>query len=491
MSDTPAPAETLAATAAAVPPPPPRRRRWLRWALLLVPVALVAASWVYLYVSGDVRLRRAIAEADRLDPHWRLNDVLEERPAIPDEENGALVSIAAKKQIPGRWPFWDYPPAGAEAEAEGSLLFTLQHLKPNEALTPTERAEMRPEIERAARAIQEARKLVDYPRGRFPIAYSKDFISTLLPNVQDARSVANVLSNDALFRAQSGDLDGAILNCRALVNNARSLGDEPTLIPQLIRMAIRAIAVGQTERTLGQGEPSADGLAALQRDFEEEAEEPLVRWAIRGERGGMDQFMQSLQSGSLSVRQMQGLLAGGTASKTSWAGEQMLLYLPGTKVTSRAILLERMNTMVEISKLPPEEQAGPLKELRAKVAKDPLLVREVMPATEKVSEAERRTRGLLRCAAAALAAERYRRDHGRWPEKLDDLKPDYLRGVLLDPYDNQPLRYKNDGDGVVIWCLGMDHKDDGGDRATLNTYKEGTDVGFRLWDVKNRGVPRK
>jgi hypothetical protein len=37
----------------------------------------------------------------------------------------------------------------------------------------------------------------------------------------------------------------------------------------------------------------------------------------------------------------------------------------------------------------------------------------------------------------------------------------------------------------------MDERDDGGDRATLNTYKEGTDVGFRLWDVDKRGVPRQ
>jgi hypothetical protein len=458
--------------------------------LLLVPVALVASSWVYLYVAGDVRLRRAVAEADRLDPHWRLNDVLAERADIPDEENGALVSIKAKRQIPGRWPFWDFPPAGADPDAEGDLMAVLRELKPNQALTPAERGEMRPEMERGALAIQEARKLVNYPRGRFPIVFSKDFISTLLPNIQDARGVANVLSHDALFRAQSGDLDGAILNCRALVNNARSVGDEPMLIPQLVRMAIRAIAVSRTESTLGQGEPDADGLAALQRAFEEEAEEPLVRWAMRGERGGMDQFMQSLQDGSLSVKQFQGLM-NGPNSKNRWAGEEMLLYLPGTKVNSRAVLLERMNTMVEISKLPSEEQAGPMKELKAKVAKDPLLVREVIPATDKVSEAERRTRGLLRCAAAALAAERYRREHGQWPQTLDDLKPDYLRAVPLDPYDSKPLRFKNDGDGIVIWCLGMDRKDDGGNRSTLNTYKEGTDVGFRLWDVNKRGVPRK
>ena len=150
-----------------------------------------------------------------------------------------------------------------------------------------------------------------------------------------------------------------------------------------------------------------------------------------------------------------------------------MLYLPGSATNNRAALLERMNRLIEIYKLPPEEQAEPLKQMKATLSKEPLLVRELMPATEKVAEAERRTRGLLRCAAAGLAVERYRQKYGRWPEKLDDLKDEFLRAVPLDPYDDQPLRYRNDGEGVVVWCLGMDRKDDGGDRATLNTYKDG------------------
>jgi hypothetical protein len=474
---------------AVVPPPTTRRRRWSRWLLLLVPVALVAASWLSMYVAGDVRMKKAIAEADRLDPHWRLDDILAERAAIPDEENAALVAIAAQTKVPRVWPSWDMPPS-VGGDSEGELAAALRDLKPNQRLTSAERAEMRPEMERVAPAIREARKLQDMPRGRFPIIYTKNYISTLLPNIQDARSVANVLHYDAMFRAQSGDLDGAVVDCRALVNCARSIGDEPMLIAQLVRMAIRAIAVHQAERTLALGEPDPDDLALLQRAFEEEAEEPLIHWALRGERGGIDQFMQTLQNGSTSFKQMQGLLAG-PGRPRGWAGEEVLLFLPGAKVNARAALLERMTRRVEIAKLPPEEQVEPLKRENATLAKEPLLVRELIPATEKVSEAERRTRGLLRCAAAGIAAERYRRKHGHWPAALDDLKGEFLRDVPLDPYDFRPLRYRNDGEGIVIWCLGMDRKDDGGDRATLNTYKEGTDVGFRLWDADKRGVPRK
>jgi hypothetical protein len=468
-----------------------RRRRRLLW--LLVPPALVAGAWLYMYRAGDQQLTRAVAEAERSDPHWRLDDVLAERAAIPDEENGARTALAAKAKIPPRWAWWDIsptPPDGVEGGAD--LAEALQRLKPNEALTPADRAVMRAEMERAADAIQEARKLIDQPRGRYPITYSQDYIGTMLPGIQDCREVARLLQYDALFRAQSGDLGGAIVSCRAIINDARSIGDEPSLICQLVRMAIRAIAVGQAERTLGVGEPPADELAALQKAMEEEAEEPLLQVAVRGERGGMDRLMQQLQNGGLSVTYMKSMMRGSpTQQSRRWVGEEAVLYLPGAVVNNRAALLDHMNKLVEISKLPPDEQAEPLEKLQRSLSKEPLLVRELLPATEKVAEAERRTRALLRCAAAGLAAERYRREHGQWPDRLDDLKGEYLRAVPLDPYDGKPLRYRTDGEGVVIYAIWKDRQDNGGDRATLNTYKDGTDVGYRLWDVDKRRRVRK
>jgi hypothetical protein len=475
-------------------PPPPRRRRWRRLLWLLPPLALVAAAWLYMYHAGDQRLAEAVAEAERTDPHWRLDDILTERAKIPDEENGALTALAAKaKRRPvGPWPWWESsPPPPRVANPERNPFEVMRDWKPNEALPDWARDSMRPEMELVADAIGEARKLADQPRGRYPITYSKDYISTLMPSIQDAREVAHLLSYDALFRAQSGDLDGALVSCRALINNARSIGDEPTLIAQLVRMAIRAIAIGQAERTLGQGEPSADELAALQKAMEEEAEEPLLRIAVRGERGGMDRLMQTLQDGNTSVKQMKGLMAGGLTHQQGRWGETALLYIPGAVTSNRAVLLQYMNRLVEISQMPPEQQVEPLNDLERALRKEPLLVRELLPAVGKVAEAERRTRAILRCAAAGLAAERYRREHGRWPEGLDDLKGKFLREVPLDPYDGKPLRYRKDGEGIIIYAIWKDRQDDGGDRAKLNTYQDGTDAGFRLWDVDKRRQERK
>jgi len=83
----------------------------------------------------------------------------------------------------------------------------------------------------------------------------------------------------------------------------------------------------------------------------------------------------------------------------------------------------------------------------------------------------------------AVASERYRQQDkdGQWPEKLDDLvKAKLLDKVPLDPLDNQPLRYRRHKDFIVIYSIGFDLKDDGGNIDRDRNYDPGFDVGFRV-----------
>jgi hypothetical protein len=52
------------------------------------------------------------------------------------------------------------------------------------------------------------REVADLPRGRYPITYTKDFISIFVTHTQDAREMVNLLTYDLLLRAQGWDLDG-------------------------------------------------------------------------------------------------------------------------------------------------------------------------------------------------------------------------------------------------------------------------------------------
>jgi hypothetical protein len=64
-----------------------------------------------------------------------------------------------------------------------------------------------------------------------------------------------------------------------------------------------------------------------------------------------------------------------------------------------------------------------------------------------------------------------------------------LAKVPADPYDGKPLRYRRLKDGVVIYCIGPDGKDDGGTFERDDFWAASTDVGLRLWDVDKRRQP--
>jgi hypothetical protein len=336
--------------------------------------------------------------------------------------------------------------------------------------------------------LAEARKVVDMPHGRYPITYAPDFVSTLLPHAQNARGMGNLMAYDAMLRAQDQDLDGALDSCRGILNAGRSVGDEPTLISMLVRVALDQMATGKIERVLAQGQPSEKALAAVQHLLEVEAEEPLLLIGVRGERGLMDGLMQAIQDGTVSYKSLQGFVS----QQPSWGNPEaltamQLALLPGAMKHNRAALLKFNNRLIEIAKRPVEEQRAPLAELWASERDLPWLARAFASPAKAVA-AYHRDQASLRCAIVMVAVERYRRAHGRWPAALTDLVPAYLARVPIDPYDAAPLRLRPFPEGMVIYSVGPDGQDNGGNLSD-RPDKEGTDLGFRLWDVAKRRQP--
>jgi hypothetical protein len=91
----------------------PRRRRC---PYVVAPLALIAligiGVYVYLTVSAESELQAAIAETDRLDPRWRLEDVEADRAVVSEVENSATPAMAAKQLLK---PSWDTVVALADA----------------------------------------------------------------------------------------------------------------------------------------------------------------------------------------------------------------------------------------------------------------------------------------------------------------------------------------------------------------------------------------
>src|SRR5262249_29775963 len=111
---------------------------------------------------------------------------------------------------------------------------------------------------------------------------------------------------------------------------------------------------------------------------------------------------------------------------------------------SHAVYLRRVTNLIDITRLPPEEQGARLRQWSGDpIDNQALLARVFVPARSRVVETLPRKLTIQRCAAAAVAAERYRRAHHRWPETLDALvRAGLLKSGPHDPYTGQPLRLR-------------------------------------------------
>src|SRR5262249_46363094 len=113
-----------------------------------------------------------------------------------------------------------------------------------------------------------------------------------------------------------------------------------------------------------------------------------------------------------------------------------------------------------------------------------------IPATGRVVQRHLQELADLRCACAALALERYRRKHHRWPDSLQALvQAGLLESVPHAPYTGGSLRLRGLGDGLVVFSVGPDREDNEGAMALKNPMSPGTDIGFRPWNVPRRRQP--
>jgi hypothetical protein len=451
---------------------------WFVLAGLALLVSFPAATYWYMKWSSENEMVSVFAETDRLDPGWRLEDIEAAREVLKPEENSALHVIKVRGLVGG-----------------GSILYRNENMQLFDNLdSPYQLNAQQLDILRQAYAdqedgLQECRKLKDMPKGRFPITFSEDFITTLLPHQQNARRIFEAMQHDAWLRAQNGDLDGAVESCRAGMNSARSIGDEPTLISFLIRVAGDHVAVAALERALAQGQPSEQALKPMQELLEREIADAEKHWlnSVRGERGGGQRVVQAIHTGKLKA----GALYG-----SSWRGgapsfeERVLDHFPALVTRENPSLLRHMNEMVETAKLPIEDRLGKLRDLQESIPKNSILVRLLAPAVQKVSMANQRDQALLRSALVAVAAERFRQKHQRWPESPAELeKASLLSRLPADPYDGAPLRWGPRPDGRVAYSVGTDKIDNGGNLDMRHYLDPGYDIGFKLWDVPRRRQP--
>jgi hypothetical protein len=435
--------------------------------------------------AGEVR--KVVAETDEREPGWRLEELEARRKVLPGAQNGALVVLEVGQMLPRPWPGKAWREANPNGWVDGPL-------------TDRQRAVLRAELDRVAPALRRALDMVDYPEGRYPLAFERDVFATPTPHLGQAYRVSELLALAAALRFQDGDARGAARCCLALLHVARSFGDEPLSGSQFARARWAIEACSLVGQLLAGGELPEEDLRALQASFAVEARHPGWEVSVRAERALTHAFIEGIERGDVRLSRYGPL---------SW-WERLGLYARAGVRRDHRLLFPWTAELLEAAQLPTHERRKALDVLDVhfhgtRRRGTPLGIRICPPAYyqecggarhgpawEGVSELIVRESVFAHAEAwahaiqVALAVERSRRAEGRWPEALGRLVPKYLAAVPVDPYDGLPLRYRRTAEGVVVYSVGPDERDGGGAVAPGAPMRPAADVGCRLLDVGRR-----
>ena len=315
------------------------------------------------------------------------------------------------------------------------------------------------------------------------------YLDANFPYGAEVHAVIFLLWLDAKLQIEAGDVETAILDFRAMVNVSRSIGDYPGLSAQISRASGFLPAIPCLETALAQGQARSTSLAVLQSLLQDEATKPSRLLALRGERAIIDDTIEQIHAGKLGRRAIPNFAAYPFWSK---------LFSNQINMRENQANVLRIHTRAaEAGRLPEAEQIAAMKTINDDWVKnwvqlgfleqqrrltERLLLGRVTGAPTWLGMND----AFLRTAAAALAAERFRMEEGRWPHSLDQLVPRYITAVPRDPFVEGPIKLLKLPDGLFIYSVGFDGHDDGGKIDPALRMRDGADTGFRLWDIDRR-----
>ncbi|MCD4825534.1 MAG: hypothetical protein K8S55_13130, partial [Phycisphaerae bacterium] len=292
-----------------------RKRKWKKWLVILL---LLGGGLVYLHFPMgpvEIIISKETTFIDRpVNPDGTINyvkalneqfakGVTPENNAVPlllkafgvsilpdktrDETLRRLELTAAELQSDHHFIPWDEradinksaePQAATDSQAESKISDSDKEANFKDVWQMFREGRVHPELQGWLAANAEALRLVEKattrPRYYMPLVSSSDpptVICMLLPSVTCHRNVARALVIRAMLKLRKGDVDGAWQDILTTHRLARLVQQGPTLIEQLVAIAIDAIAVkgGITLATSGKLTPEKaksmlKDLAALQ-----------------------------------------------------------------------------------------------------------------------------------------------------------------------------------------------------------------------------------
>jgi hypothetical protein len=246
-----------------------------------------------------------------------------------------------------------------------------------------------------------------------------------VPRWLDVRTLSDAIALAALLDRKAGRDDEAARKTAAGLAVAASLRHEPSLIPQLIRIAVAMQQCEAAKALIMDAEPSKAALETLARTLGDNRETDPMRVGLLAE-----------------LRYGHGELVA--------MGRQPLgrIGRPFVRVAQIHYLRE-MERLIELQASPRPHPAFPDPPRRGRLDWR-RFADSFVPGLRRAIDSGDQHNGVLGVAEIGVALRRYRLDRGSYPDELSALLPAYLSRLPIDPVTGRPPAYTRTDAGFTL-----------------------------------------
>lgn len=298
-----------------------------------------------------------------------------------------------------------------------------------------------------------------YSRCRFPLDWEAGHAMTVA-HLSELRKCALLLEAKAALQIERGEASEALHTIETGLSMCEAVGDEPTLISQLVRYSIASI-LGRPLRVALDEKVST---AACRGLFDYLAEMEFMQSFVHslwGERVmGIHMFDAVREDPERGMAMMLGADAANGDNFYATPGGQSILNVDEAMYLR---LMARKIAAAEKSSWDSREELAEIDRQIEDLSFPHIVTAIMLPVYARATEKRDQTIARVGLAQVALALKAYKNEKGEYPESLAQL-PEVIEWADLpeDPFSGQDFIYRREGEGFLVYSIGADLEDDGG-----------------------------
>jgi len=412
--------------------------------LLVLVIVLAVIHSIATFILGR-RLEAQIAAIKARGEPVSWADLAGDR--IPDAENAAVVYAKAFKLI-----------ASPAAKKDLSTLGKFVSPKKRED-KPVSWDEAESAVARVRPVLPLIEQAVSRPKCQFPVNWEAD-VGLRVAHFSGLRDLHRFLLANAKLAVRDGRMDEAARSIDLAFKVGESVKDGPTLIAQLVRVAIIKKAGRSLREALQYGDINETQARRLSNTLAKIDMTPGLVKAMQGERVcGLWFYEYARKQPRKFARMCSG--TGDSPAFVPWRLVGTYVYRPFLYANER-LHLEAMNRLVDSTALSFRERQGKGLDQPVDFPKYAVISKTLFPVFNRAMARADEAAAEVAGSRIFLALHVYHHTFHSYPETLDELRAKLQWEIPKDIFSGKDFVYERQDKGFLLYSIGGNLKDDGG-----------------------------